>query len=165
MIYLLIHWTNCVLLLLMTGFTRACEDVYGTHVKGSAAPPSAAGGAGAGAGGRDRRYCTTSMFERAVQFITSCSGNSSNGTAATETGASRESTSGAKEGQQQSQMRQGTTRPFFLYLSPLSPHPPFIFPPAYQPLFDSLSPSIHITRRKVWSLSHRHTFLCPIVYD
>jgi hypothetical protein len=66
--------------------------------------------------GRDRRDCTSIMFERATQFIS----NSAN-----------------------------SSVPFMLYLSPLSPHPPFIYPPAYDAMFDSIPSSINTIRRKV----------------
>ena len=124
---------------------RECEDVYGAHVKKRRAPqPAPAPPSRAqqeqrarqqrarAKDGLDRRHCTSLMFQRAAQFIANCTSSTShNGT--------------SSEGSSSS----SSAVPFLLYLSPLSPHPPFIYPPAYDRVFDSLPAPIGATRRKV----------------
>jgi arylsulfatase A-like enzyme len=43
-------------------------------------------------------------------------------------------------------------RPFFLYLAPLSPHVPLVFPPSYDETFNHLDPSLPVNRRKVLTM-------------
>jgi arylsulfatase A-like enzyme len=45
-----------------------------------------------------------------------------------------------------------TRSPFFLYLAPMSPHVPHLFPPSYGDRFDSLDSSLPISRRKVLTM-------------
>jgi arylsulfatase A-like enzyme len=42
--------------------------------------------------------------------------------------------------------------PFFLYLAPMSPHVPHVFPPSYGNRFNNLDPSLPIARRKVLTM-------------
>jgi arylsulfatase A-like enzyme len=43
-------------------------------------------------------------------------------------------------------------RPFFLYLAPMSPHVPLVFPPSFEETFHNLDPSLPVTRRKVLTM-------------
>mmetsp|Transcript_32131 Transcript_32131/g.59816 ORF Transcript_32131/g.59816 Transcript_32131/m.59816 type:complete len:333 (+) Transcript_32131:94-1092(+) len=111
---------------------RDCETMYGTHAKKRAQHPQEPSPQltqqqvqARLRDGRDRRHCTSLMFERATQFITRHAGGTATDSA-----------------------------PFMLYLSPLSPHPPFIFPPAYDSVFDSLPATLGTLRRKVLTMMH-----------
>jgi arylsulfatase A-like enzyme len=46
----------------------------------------------------------------------------------------------------------GNESPFFLYLAPMSPHVPHVFPPHYNSLFASLNTSLPKSRRKVLTM-------------
>jgi arylsulfatase A-like enzyme len=43
-------------------------------------------------------------------------------------------------------------RPFFLYLSPMSPHVPHVFPPSFSPTFNGFPDSLPLSRRKVFTM-------------
>lgn len=51
-------------------------------------------------------------------------------------------------------IREHSTQPFFLYLTPMSPHPPYVYPPRYNAIFDEFNATTHSkVRRKVLTMT------------